>query len=142
VRDEGGEEEVLFIENISGLVSLVQSGVLEIHPWGSLIDDVERPDRIVMDLDPGEDVAWESVIAGARELQDRLQGFGVASLVKTTGGKGLHVVVPFRPEAGWSEIKGFCHDLAHAMASDSPTRYIATGLQEGETRADLRRLSA
>jgi bifunctional non-homologous end joining protein LigD len=125
VRDEGGEEEVLYVEDIRGVVSLVQAGVLEIHPWGAPIADVDRPDRIVMDLDPGDGVAWTDVIAGAREVRERLAAVKLESFVKTTGGKGLHVVVPLAPKADWAEVKAFAKSLADAMASDSPGRFIA-----------------
>jgi bifunctional non-homologous end joining protein LigD len=125
VRDDGGEEEVLLVENISGVVAMVQAGVLEIHPWGATIDDVEHPDRITMDLDPGEDVSWPEVIAAAGEVRERLRALGLDSFVKTTGGKGLHVVVPLKPQAGWDEVKAFTRALAESMEADSPQRYIS-----------------
>jgi bifunctional non-homologous end joining protein LigD len=130
VRDEQGEEEVLFVENISGLIALVQASVLEIHPWGSMIGDVERPDRITMDLDPGEGVAWSEVIDGAREVRERLRVFGLESFVKTTGGKGLHVVVPLTPEAGWDDVKAFARTLSESMEADNPRRYISTAAKK------------
>jgi bifunctional non-homologous end joining protein LigD len=125
VRDDDSEEEVLLVENISGVAALVQAGVLEIHPWGAPIDDVERPDRITMDLDPGEGVDWPDVIAGAREVRERLGALGLESFVKTTGGKGLHVVVPLTPKAGWEEVKSFTRNLSESMEADSPQRYIS-----------------
>jgi bifunctional non-homologous end joining protein LigD len=125
VRDEGGEEEVLYVESLKGLVSLVQASVLEIHPWGSTIRDVDRPDRITMDLDPGPDVTWPDVIAAAQDVRERLRTVGLHSFVKTTGGKGLHVVVPLTPKANWAEVKTFAQALALAMEADSPSRYIA-----------------
>ena len=125
VRDEGGEEEVLYIEDIRGIVSLVQASVLEIHPWGARIEDVDRPDRITMDLDPGPGVAWPDVIAGAEDIRERLKAVGLESFVKTTGGKGLHVVIPLTPKADWTEVKTFAQALALAMEADSPDRYIA-----------------
>ena len=125
VRDEGGEEEVLYINDLPGLVSLVQAGVLEIHPWGSTIADIERPDRITMDLDPAEDVSWPDVIAAATDVRERLRAVRLESFVKTTGGKGVHVVIPLTPQAGWDEVKGFAHALALAMEADSPSRYLA-----------------
>jgi bifunctional non-homologous end joining protein LigD len=125
IRDEDGEEEVLFVDDISGVISLVQAGVLEIHPWGAPSDDVDKPDRITMDLDPAEDVPWESVIAGALDVRERLTAMGLESFVKTTGGKGLHVVVPFAPGPNWDIVKGFARDLAESMERDSPGRYIA-----------------
>jgi bifunctional non-homologous end joining protein LigD len=100
--------------------------VLEIHPWGSAVDDWERPDTIIMDLDPGDNVSWEAVIAAAKEVRDRLAAAGLSSFVKTSGGKGLHVVVPVEPSAGWEAAKTFTQSLAAAMATASPDRYVAT----------------
>jgi bifunctional non-homologous end joining protein LigD len=125
VHDASGAEEVLLVKDISGVVALVQASVLEIHPWGATIDDIDRPDRITMDLDPGEGVDWPGVIAGAREVRERLRALGLESFVKTTGGKGLHVVVPLVPKAGWDEVKAFTRALAESMEADSPGRYIA-----------------
>jgi bifunctional non-homologous end joining protein LigD len=133
VRDESGEEEVLYIEDLGGLIALVQAGVLEIHPWGSTIGDVERPDRVVIDLDPGEGVDYPTVMAAAREARERLSAFGLESFVKTTGGKGLHVVFPLTPDAGWDEVKTFARDFAEAMERDSPTRYISTSGKRDRT---------
>jgi bifunctional non-homologous end joining protein LigD len=130
VRDEGGEEEVLLVEDISGVIALVQAGVLEIHPWGATIDDVERPDRITMDLDPGEGVDWGVVIEAARETRERLRALGLESFVKTTGGKGLHVVLPLAPKAGWDEVKAFARGLAESMEADSPHRFISTATKK------------
>jgi bifunctional non-homologous end joining protein LigD len=127
VRDDSGEEEeVLWIDGLDGLIALVQASVLEIHPWGSTIGDVDRPDRVVIDLDPGEGVDYATVIAAAREARERLAAMGLESLVKNTGGKGLHVVFPLTPDAGWDEVKGFARDLAEAMERDAPERYIST----------------
>jgi bifunctional non-homologous end joining protein LigD len=124
VRDEGGEDEVLLIRDIRGVVGLVQAGVLEIHPWGATIDHIEHPDRVTFDFDPGDGVPWDEVIAGARELRERLAALGLKSFPKTTGGKGLHVVVPLVPKAGWPEVKAFAKELSEAMESDSPGRYL------------------
>jgi bifunctional non-homologous end joining protein LigD len=124
VRNEKGEEEVLLVRDIKGVVSLVQAGVLEIHPWGATMADIEHPDRITFDFDPAEDVAWGTVIDGARELRERLRAVGLDSFAKTTGGKGLHVVVPLLPEAGWDEVKSFARQMAEAMEADNPGRYL------------------
>ena len=133
VRDADGEEEVLLVEGIRGVIALVQAGVLEIHPWGATIEDVERPDRIVMDLDPGENVAWPRVVEGARELRERLKALGLESFVKTTGGKGLHVVAPMSPEADWDTVKNVTKDLAAAMEHDNPQAYLATSVKNART---------
>ncbi len=121
-----GENDLISINDLDGLLGLVQSAVLEIHPWGSTVADWEHPDMIVMDLDPGEDVRWDAVIEAAREVRQRLQDAGLAAFVKTSGGKGLHVVAPLKPKAGWPAVKAFTKSLAEAMASDAPERYVAT----------------
>jgi bifunctional non-homologous end joining protein LigD len=122
----GKEALALAIGGIEGLLSLVQGNVLEIHPWGSTLSDLERPDRLIFDLDPGEEVAWGAVIEGALEVRARLlSAFKLESFVKTTGGKGLHVVVPLTPSIEWERTKALCKGVADAMAADSPNRYVA-----------------
>ena len=124
-QDADGEK-LLRIADFNGLVALVQSAVLEIHPWGVTADNWEKPDMITMDLDPGEDVAWSAVITAALELKARLEARGLAAFVKTSGGKGLHVVTPLAPKAGWAEVKDFAHSLAESMSADAPEKYLAT----------------
>lgn len=114
------------ISDLDGLMGLVQAAALEIHPWGASLADWERPDRIVMDLDPGEGVPWEAVIDAAGEVRARLEAAGLAAFVKTSGGKGLHVVSPLQPKAGWTAVKAFTKRMAEAMAADDPDRYVAT----------------
>lgn len=124
--DPADDEPVLTIDSREGLLGLVQGGVLEIHPWGSSLKALEKPDMIVMDLDPGEGVAWTAVIEAAFEVKARLEGAGLAAFVKTSGGKGLHVVAPVKPKAQWPEAKAFAKAIADAMAADEPSRYVAT----------------
>ena len=119
-------EELLSIRDLKGLLALVQASVLEIHPWGSRLGQIARPDRVIVDLDPGPGVAWDAVVAGAREVRARLEAHGLAAFVKTSGGKGLHVVAPLKPRAGWDAVKAFAAGLADAMAADAPGRYVAT----------------
>jgi bifunctional non-homologous end joining protein LigD len=126
VKDPQEPEELISIRDFDGLMALVQSAALEIHPWGSTITDWERPDMIVMDLDPGDDVAWTSVTAAAEEVRARLKKAGLASFVKTSGGKGLHVVSPVKPKADWPAVKAFTKAIADSMAADSPDRYVST----------------
>jgi len=124
-KDKRGEK-LLRVTDFDGVVALVQSAVLEIHPWGTTTDTWEKPDMITMDLDPAEDVEWVNVIAAAYELKERLEAEGLAAFVKTSGGKGLHVVTPLAPKAGWAEVKGFAKWLADSMSSDDPDLYLAT----------------
>jgi len=120
-----GGDQVMAIRDLDGLIALVQMAVLEIHPWGATVEDLDRPDRLVFDLDPGEKVAWPRLVEGAQEVRQRLDDHGLRSFLKTTGGKGLHVVVPLRPDAGWDAAKAFARGLAEAMTADAPDRYLA-----------------
>lgn len=124
-KDPAGEP-MISIEDLDGLMGLVQSAVLEIHPWGSTVADWERPDTVVMDLDPGEGVAWQAVIDAALEVRQRLADADLEAFVKTSGGKGLHVVAPLTPKADWTEVKAFTKGMADAMAGDDPGRFVST----------------
>lgn len=125
IRKDKDGEELLFIDDFDGLIALVQAGALEIHPWGAPLATLEKPDMVIFDLDPGEGVGWPQVVAGARGIRERLDAMGLPSFVKTSGGKGLHVVVPLAPKAGWVAAKAFAKALADSMAADDPDRYIA-----------------
>ncbi|TCK30995.1 ATP-dependent DNA ligase LigD phosphoesterase module /ATP-dependent DNA ligase LigD polymerase module [Ancylobacter aquaticus] len=125
VRKDKDGEELLTIGDLDGLIALVQSGALEIHPWGAPLADVERPDMLIFDLDPGEGVGWDGVVDGAREIRARLEAQGLAAFVKTSGGKGLHVVAPLKPKATWEKAKAFTKTLADSLAADDPDRFIA-----------------
>jgi bifunctional non-homologous end joining protein LigD len=122
-QKDGHGEEMIFVDDLDGLLTLVQAGVLEIHVWGSTIDRVEYCDRIVFDLDPGEDLPWAAVNAAARELRERLAELKLKSFVKTSGGKGLHVMLP-TDGTPWDEAKDFAHAMVLAMAADSPDKYV------------------
>ncbi|CCM76722.1 DNA ligase D [Rhizobium mesoamericanum] len=124
-KDRGGEK-LLRIMDFDGMIALVQSAVLEIHPWGATTESWERPDMITMDLDPADDVSWAEVIAAAYELKERLEASGLAAFVKTSGGKGLHVVTPLEPKASWAPVKAFAKALADGMSKDHPDKYLAT----------------
>jgi bifunctional non-homologous end joining protein LigD len=118
-------DKIISIDDLAGLISLVQAGVLEIHTRGNTADDRERADRLVFDLDPGPGTGWNDVVAAAREVRERLTRLKLKSFVKTSGGKGLHVVVPIKPTA-WDKAKDFCHAVAASMAADDPDRYVAS----------------
>jgi bifunctional non-homologous end joining protein LigD len=124
VPEPDGDKSIA-IDDLPGLISLAQAGALELHMRGSTIDHLEEADRLVFDLDPGPGVGWPTMIAAAREVRQRLNDLKLESFVKTTGGKGLHVVLPIRP-ASWDEAKDFCRRVAETMARDSPGSYTAT----------------
>ncbi|MEA2757620.1 MAG: bifunctional non-ous end joining protein LigD [Methylobacteriaceae bacterium] len=126
IRDPKDGEKLVSVSNLEGLLALVQASALEIHPWGSTGGDLEHPDRLIFDLDPGDGVAFADMIAGANEIRDRLAAMRLKSFVKTSGGKGLHVVVPLTPSAGWEDAKDFCRVVAESMERDSPQRYTST----------------
>jgi bifunctional non-homologous end joining protein LigD len=123
---EPKDDPSLAIADFDGLAALAQSAALEIHPWGSTLADWERPDRIVIDLDPGDGVEWPDLVFAAQEVRQRLTDAGLAGFVKTSGGKGLHVAAPLTPKAEWPAVKTFCHELARSMAGDDPDRFVAT----------------
>ena len=114
------------IHNLEGLVGLVQMGVLEIHAWGANNKHLEKPDWIVFDLDPAPQVKWGEVIECAFLLRQFLDSLSLKSFVKTTGGKGLHVVVPIRPHLMWNEIQAFTKQIADILVALHPDKYIAT----------------
>jgi bifunctional non-homologous end joining protein LigD len=124
--DVGEREPMVAINDLTGLISLVQAGTVEIHPWGSRVEQLDKPDRLIFDLDPGEGVPWSGVIAAAQDVRERLAALKLQSFVKTSGGKGLHVVVPVEPSVDWAEAKSFTLSVAKAMVSARPDRYVAT----------------
>ncbi|MBM6580471.1 non-homologous end-joining DNA ligase [Microvirga sp. BT689] len=135
IPDNSGEQEALTVTDVRGVIALVQSGVLEMHVWSATLADLERPDRLIFDFDPGEGVEWPRVIEGALAVRERMKALGLESFVKTTGGKGLHVVVPLQPKASWKDALAFTRSIAEAMAADEPDRYTTTSVkQEREGR--------
>jgi bifunctional non-homologous end joining protein LigD len=122
----GFDEPYLYISDVAGLVAMVQMGVLEMHPWGVKAEAPDRADRIVFDLDPAEGLGFEAVIDAAKEVRQRLTALGLVSFVKTTGGKGLHVVVPVEATAPWKEVKSFAKGVSAEMAADAPDKYLTT----------------
>ena len=124
--DTGDEKPMLAVSTIKGVLSLVQMGVLEIHAWGSTTGALEQPDRIIFDLDPGEGVSWNDIRMAALDLKTRLEALSLVPFLKTSGGKGLHVVVPLVPKAGWEDVKAFAKGLAQQMVVDLPFRYVAS----------------
>jgi len=120
-----GEEPMLSVDDAGGLVGLVQMGVLEFHSWGARENDPETPDRIVMDIDPGEGLGWDRVVEAAHTIRAKLDERGLVSFAKTTGGKGLHVVVPLTEASTWDEVKSFAHKIALELERDEPDKYTS-----------------
>jgi len=118
-------DKIISIDDLDGLIALVQGGVLEIHTRGTTIGDRESADRLVFDLDPGPGTGWKDVMAAARDVRDRLSALKLKSFLKTSGGKGLHVVLPIK-STPWEEAKAFTKAIAEAMEADEPERYVST----------------
>lgn len=117
---EEGPVEYLMVDGLPAIVSLVQVGALELHVRGARADDLDRPERLVIDLDPGPGVGWTPLKRTAVELKDRLADAGLRSFPLVTGGKGLHVVAPLVPGADWDALKAFARGLAETMAEARP----------------------
>src|SRR5262249_15935164 len=114
--DTGDGEPMLAIDDLTGLIGLVQSGVVQTHPSASTLRLLEQPRRLIFDPESGEGVAWDAVLEAAREVRGRLKQIGLESFVKTSGGKGLHVVVPLAPSLDWDAAKAFTGSIAEAMS--------------------------
>jgi bifunctional non-homologous end joining protein LigD len=128
--EEGGKTESYgAIDSLPGLISLVQMGVLELHIWGAHRDQVESPDYAVFDLDPDVGLPWERVVQAALGLRDQLAETGLRSFLKSTGGKGLHVVLPLARRHTWDEVKGFTRAVAEGLAASEPDRYTTNPLK-------------
>ena len=126
VENDGDHATYFCIDDVEGLMALVQMNTIELHPWGSTVDDLERPDRVIFDLDPDEGIAWNDVKAAARDVRDRLADAGLPSYPKLTGGKGVHVVAPLKREADWARVRDFSEAFANAMSRQQPARFVAT----------------
>jgi bifunctional non-homologous end joining protein LigD len=123
-KKDASTEQYITLNTAEGLVGLAQMGVLEIHPWGSKNESLEKPDRIIFDLDPDESIDWKVLGATAKEFRTRLEDLGLQSFLKTTGGKGLHLVIPIRPENEWPAIKEFAHNLVLGIERKNPGLYV------------------
>lgn len=126
IKIKNEKEPYLYIKDLAGLLTLIQLNVLEIHPWGSTIDDLDKPDQMIFDLDPSPEVTWHQIIECASSLRQYLQQQGLKTFLKTSGGKGLHIVTPLTPKANWQEVTEFARNIAENFASQNPQKYIAT----------------
>jgi bifunctional non-homologous end joining protein LigD len=136
IQEKTKKGEYLVADDLAGIVSLVQMGILEIHTWNAVADDIERPDRVVFDLDPDPSVGWDRVVEAAVALRGRLEALGLESFVKTTGGKGLHVVVPLRPASTWEESFAFSRAVAEEMERGQPRAYT-TAMPKAQRRGRI-----
>ena len=125
-RHKGKSYEYLYVEDEKGLLEIVQMGAIEIHPWGASIDTIDYPDRLIFDLDPAPDVPFEALKLAANDLRQRLQRKHLMSMLKCTGGKGLHITVPLAGKDNWASVKSFAATLAREMVDAAPSAYIAT----------------
>jgi bifunctional non-homologous end joining protein LigD len=119
VSDSKAKEEHVAVHDLAGIISLVQMGVLEIHTWNCSGDDIEHPDQLVFDLDPGPDVAWKRVVEGARILNKTLSTLRLPQFLKTSGGKGLHITIPIEPTIDWDSAKRFCETIVKSLAEEN-----------------------
>ncbi len=131
IRERNKTGEYLVVDSLEALLGVVQGDVLELHVWNAVVDDIERPDRVVFDLDPAPDVPWSSVVAAAFVLRDRLAARGLRAFPRLTGGKGLHVVVPLVPSAGWDVVYEFSRTLAASIVRAEPGRFTTRFAKEG-----------
>jgi len=122
----GASGDYLYVDNARGVLELVQMNTIELHPWGSRVDDPELPDRLVFDLDPAPGIEWKTLVDAAKEVRRQLSAVGLESFPRLSGGKGVHVVVPIRRGPSWDQAKAFCEALAAAMSAQQPTLYLAT----------------
>ncbi|MES2141731.1 MAG: non-homologous end-joining DNA ligase [Pseudomonadota bacterium] len=118
-------EPYFYIKDKLGLLALVQLGVLEIHPWGCHVDAIEKPDLVTFDLDPGTELEWKKVIEAAFFVKENLAQLNLISFVKTTGGKGLHVVIPIKRQYSWEKIKIFAQTFVKYLEMLKPDLYIS-----------------
>ncbi|HEY0506029.1 MAG TPA: DNA ligase D [Lysobacter sp.] len=124
-EEAGNNANYLVVNDAAALMELVQFNALEFHPWGAHADDPDHADRIVFDLDPGPDVPFAEVKRAATDVRKRLAELELESFLRTTGGKGLHVVVPLAPRSDWTLVKRFAQSFAEVMAQSEPDRFLS-----------------
>ncbi|MEG3148943.1 DNA ligase D [Sphingomonas sp. ZT3P38] len=122
---DGSTEDYIYIEDADGLVMCVQMGTIEFHGWGSSVATLEQPDRMVFDLDPDEELGFDVVKKAAEDIKNQLAEIGLVSFAMLSGGKGVHVVVPLKPQAEWPAVRDFAERFCRALAEAEPERYVA-----------------
>ena len=122
---DAGHPPLITIDTVKALIGAAQMGTIELHTWNALVSNIEKPDRVVFDLDPDPALGWDKMIEAAQLTRTLLEELGLASFCKTSGGKGLHVVVPLAKQAGWDEVKTFSQAVAQHMAATLPKHFAA-----------------
>ncbi|HEY1461691.1 MAG TPA: non-homologous end-joining DNA ligase, partial [Casimicrobiaceae bacterium] len=126
VPEGGGTSTYMSADSVTAVVGLLQWGVAEMHPWGSRVPRLDRPDRLIFDFDPDDGVSWSELVSAVQVLRTLLDKVGLRGFVKTTGGKGLHVVLPIRATLEWPQAKAFTKSVADFLVSTFPDRFVAT----------------
>lgn len=142
MENSGATTEHMMVRDVRGLISLVQIGALEIHTWGSLAEQLDCPDQLTFDLDPDEKLPWPRVIEAAQTVRKQLEALGLQPFLKTTGGKGLHVVTPIEPSTPWDDAKLYCRAVAELLVQAEPDKYvtnIAKAKRKGKVLIDYLR---
>ncbi len=124
-RERSSKGAYIYAAALEAVVSAVQNGAIEFHTWGASVPDIRHPDRITMDLDPDEALSWKTLVEGTLLTRTLLESLGLKSFLKTTGGKGLHVVAPIQPELEWDEVKAFTQRLAETLVKARPELFTA-----------------
>lgn len=137
IREKTKVGEYLVADSLPAVVALAQMNIVEIHTWNSIADDLERPNRLVWDLDPGPEVTWQQTLAAARLLREVLETLTLAAWVKTTGGRGLHVVVPITPSLNWAECLTFARGVGDLLVRATPALYTTSFPKRGRERKIL-----
>lgn len=140
-----GERPYMYVGSLESVLALVQLGTLELHVWNGRVDRLDRPDQLVFDLDPGAAAGWEEVVQAAGAVRDVLEEVGLPCYAKTSGGKGVHVMVPLERRSSWEESKEFARSVAERLTRREPERYVATMAREkrrGKVFIDYLRNSA
>jgi bifunctional non-homologous end joining protein LigD len=139
-KREGGESIRLWVDSLEGLLGLVEMDVVELHPWGSTIDDIERPDGLVFSLEPGDALNWRFIVDTALAMRDLLKTEGLESWPKLTG-TGVHVMAPIEPDLDWDKAHAYSGSIAERLAATAPNRYVtqAQGNRQGRLYLDWQR---
>lgn len=125
-----GEDRNVKFKNELGILEAVQMGVIEFHPWGSKLRTIEKPDQLILDLDPGDGVEWGQILEGAEFVKQRLESIGIEPFYKLSGGKGVHLLASIKPELEWADAKAFCKSLAEQLSAEKPKLFVSVSNKE------------